>query len=293
MHQNPNLMGHQERQDLFEEIYAIVRGKFQQWLLLHLYHLSQKNTRQLFYLTLVAEWKGLASGGLNIFGKGRSMLPAKTYRRHKKLQLAEQTEKIIHVLRSRPYVLWIDNYNKDAYARHVPQVGQSGYSIGNWTALALSNLRPLFRQHLLLPDQAPDGFPMLSCPLCGHLFGYGVLQTLEREFGDRQFNAPAYCPLWKKSRCQRLQAFTTPLRDPRVLQTQDDLIWGSATGLRDFQTVRLIEKNITKVTVLHDILKEIRTVLLDNGHCFLVKCDIQIYWRIVKVSTTDLILKTF
>jgi hypothetical protein len=73
---------------------------------------SQKNTRQLFYPSLVLEWKGLSRTGMDIYAHLGAALQAKQYLKMKKELARTEKEVSRKIFDTKNPVVWADNYSK-------------------------------------------------------------------------------------------------------------------------------------------------------------------------------------
>ena len=101
-----------KRTSHFNTMFPQIKPQFVSWLLQSMYNISQKNTRQLFYPSLLAEWRGLSRSGNDLFGKMKMLLPAKTYKRYRDGALLDQKRKVGAIIRTKVFCFWVDNFNK-------------------------------------------------------------------------------------------------------------------------------------------------------------------------------------
>jgi hypothetical protein len=96
-------------------------------------NLSQKNTRQLYYVNLFLRWRGTSLRGLDYLARLNMALSKKTMLNIRTEHIKEIQLSVSEIYRNFATVIWVDNYNK--YFRHV-SLNKGGYSSFAWTALA-------------------------------------------------------------------------------------------------------------------------------------------------------------
>lgn len=241
---------------------------------------SQKNTSQLFYLSLIQEWRGCSRGGMDISGKTGTTLASKTFQRHKDLLLAKHDAKIAAIRQGTCCILWVDNFNK-FYVKSKLLIRTNGPNINtDWTALGLSKLnfaQPMDLQHLM----SGSGNFLTSFP--DPLFRPLIYNPLWKYFKEYDNFIELYC--WAGS--ISFSVFSTPIRlpiEPGYVQTQEELVYGSNIGLKNFQPIDLLDYNIASTAGLCSVLRQLRQKFFRPGHYLMLKVDINIYWRIAKVS---------
>lgn len=251
------------------------------WMLHCMKSRSQKNTSQLFYLSLIQEWRGCSRGGMDISGKTGTTLASKTFKRHKDLLLEKHEANITAIRHHVCCILWVDNFNK-FYVKSKLQIRTEGPNINvDWTAIGLSKLdfaHPLDLQHFV----TNSGNVLNSFP--EPLFQYSIYNPLWKYF--KKFDNFQGSFLWSTSASK--DVFSTPLRgkiSATYAPTQEELVYGSNIGLKNFQPVDLLDHNIGSTAGLCCVLRELRQRFFIPGQYLLMKVDINIYWRIAKVSS--------
>lgn len=245
------------------------------WVLQTLKSRSQKNTSQLFYLTLVEEWRGKSHRGLDISGKMGTTLNSKTYGRHKRRKLREQEQENAAINNGSTCIWWVDNFNK-WFLKSYLNVGVGIRTSTAWTAFAFVKV---------------DGIPATSLRHRRDIAG-----RIKPAYPDQAFNAEFVNPLvtffasnnnfqnsWLWTSSSAKQIFNTPLRLPALNLTQEEIVYGSNIGLKNFYPVDLLQENISSTTGLCKILRLLRRKYWKRRHYFLMKVDINIYWRMAKV----------
>lgn len=99
-------------------------------------HISQKNTAQLFYPSLVLEWKGLSRSGMDIYATLGASLTTKQYLSMKST-LADREKAISsQILTTMNPVIWVDNFSK-VYSNPFYRLDVGVYRDANYTAMAM------------------------------------------------------------------------------------------------------------------------------------------------------------
>lgn len=266
-----------ERQNLFKFVFPHVKAVFLGWILQQLYNISQSNIRQLFYLTLLAEWRGLSQSGQDVLGKLNMLLPSKSYVRYKKTELARQKHKVQSLLDTSDYVFWVDNFAKQFRKSNLFNKANAPYVKLDYTPFAISvfppsvgNLAHKFVNGVLLPSFPPRLF-YNEFKLC-------LVQMLHT------FDTYDNCRFWHSSTARQQQIFNVPLKFETGLEDENDLLEGSEDGLRYFHTFDLFDANVSSRVGLVKVVNEIRNVFVKQGRYSLCKVDINIFWRLCKVS---------
>lgn len=117
---------------------------FVQYFLLVLNQVSNKNTQQPFFVSLLADWKGLSYSGLQLLNKVSGVgLQAQTYTYKKKI-MAEKVKKLTEeTCKSRANVCWFDNFNV-SWRNKSTQHSTQSTNVTNWTVFGtqfLPNLK--------------------------------------------------------------------------------------------------------------------------------------------------------
>jgi len=131
------------------------RVPFVKFLLGTLQQVSNKNTQQLFYLTLIADFRGLTSGGKDFLKHTSGLvLSSKVYGQKKKAAAAICAAKTTQLFVDKPGVFWMDNFNP-SWAFNTVELGQRKTEVMRWTVAGFTTL-PLTWNDLRL-KQRPDG----------------------------------------------------------------------------------------------------------------------------------------
>lgn len=254
-----------------------IKPVFFGWLMQCLKGRSQKNTSQLFYISLLNEWRGLSVKGMDPAGKMGTMLASRTYRRHKNLALRVQARQVEGIIRQTSCIFWFDNFNK-FFRRFVLAIPIGPYQQVSWTPLAITKLPGTSARNLSHVNRA-DGSLKSAYPSI--VFTRRTVTELMDFF--EQFNDFLPAQFWQTSVATVNQVFTTPLRLP-IQHTQDELRFGSETGLKYFQPVDLVPHNVQTKQGLCDMLRFVRLNHWSPGHYMLLKLDVDLYWRVAKVT---------
>lgn len=216
--------------------------------------------------------------GMAIYGKMGLTLTARTYQRHKKKILQREQQKVAAIIFTNCVIFWIDNFNK-FFKKSYLSIENGPRIVVDWTPCGISRLpgthfnelRHKFdRRTGLLKKCFPQ--PVLQIDLVRDLLGY-----------FNQYDNYQYLQLWQTSKATVHQVFTTPLRLEAGLPTQEELIFGSNCGLKNFFPVDLLTEAVNTNAGLCGVLRNLRLKYWAPGYYFLLKVDVDIYWRIAKV----------
>ena len=212
---------------MFKFAFPHVKAVFLGWVLQQLYNISQTNIKQLFYLTLLAEWRGLSQSGQDMLGKLNMLLPSKSYVRYKKLELARQKHNLQSLLQTSNYVFWVDNFANQFRKSNLYNKANAPYVKLDYTPFAISvfppsvhNLAHMFVNGILVPSFPPRLFY--------NQFKQCLLQMLHT------FDDYDNCRLWESSTARQQQIFNVPLKFEDGLEDEDDLLEGSKDGFALF-----------------------------------------------------------
>lgn len=266
----------QNQQTNFMNLGSRSKAQFLGWLLQTLKTRSQKNTSQMFFQTLVEEWRGKSHRGMDISGKMGQGLCSKTYRRHKRKALQRQQQRNDTTRQQNACVWWVDNFNKFFIKSYLGN-GDGPKMQTAWTALALVKLNGIPTRAL---RHRYDNLGAIHPAYPVQLFKPAYVNPLKTYY--MSYNNYQNSSLWQNSVARNF--FSTPLRMPIVgALTQEQIVYGSNIGLKDFYPVDLLQQNISSTGGLCDILRFLRRHYWRRRHYFLMKVDINIYWRMAKV----------
>lgn len=106
------------------------------WILISIHDIQRATNRQLLFYTFLADWKGLAQSGLDIFSKLGTLVARTSYHRFKEQLIMEAAFKSDRLMKTSNVVLWMDNYTHIKMKRRL-RADQSLYSENQWTGIAL------------------------------------------------------------------------------------------------------------------------------------------------------------
>ena len=124
-----------------------IKAGFYGWVLSAMKSRSQKNTNQLWFESLLQEWRGTSCKGMEVKGKQGQTLTSRTYRRHKGKALLEQELQIARLTSNSCCYWWIDNFNKFP-RKSVAAIPIGPYVTINWTPCGISHLPGTQQQQL-------------------------------------------------------------------------------------------------------------------------------------------------
>lgn len=203
----------------------------------------------------------------------------RTYRRHKIKALEREHVRLNNTIQNSVCVFWIDNFNK--YFRKSHLDGMHGpYQTVAWTAIALSKVPDLDPNSTL---HLRDGHGSVIASYNPYPIDRRTIRAFRSQFNHTTHFV--HCDRrYSQSVATLNSVFSTPLQiRPEGGQSQDDLIRGSDSGLRNFQSIDLHSANVSSALGLCDVLEDIRHKYWTPGRYFLLKVDINIYWRMAKV----------
>ena len=129
--------------------------RFVQYFLLVLNQVSNKNTQQGFYVSLLADWKGLIKSGMHLLHKASGVgLDSQTYALKKKKIADEVYKMTVDTCQTVVTVGWFDNFNiswRNKSAKHSTQPT----NVTNWTVFSAQFL-PTSKNTLKLETYEDD-----------------------------------------------------------------------------------------------------------------------------------------
>ena len=268
-----------KRTSHFNTMFPKIKPQFLSWLLQSMYNISQKNTRQLFYPSLLAEWRGLSRSGNDLFGKMKMLLPAKTYKRYRDGALLDQRRKVGAIIRTKVFCFWVDNFNKQFRKTYIFGKRSSvPYQQVDYTPFAISeipNSQNLKLKHRIVNGSIVPAFPLKPTnPIFTRLMIDFVSSTWDHNQNPR---------FWQKSVARQSQTFNVPLKLEDDITTKDDIFRGSKDGLRYFHPVQLAHYNINSRAGLAECVKDIRKIFVSKNTYCMAKVDIDIFWKFSRV----------
>ena len=268
-----------EKRHNFQSLNSQMKGEFYGWLLVTLKSRSQKNTSQLFFLSLIDEWRGISARGMDVNGKMGLTLTGRTYRRHKAKALIREKARVMETIQTCSCIFWVDNFNiffKKSYLA----LGVGPYVNVDWTPVGISVL-PNTSSLQLLHAFLPGTRDVLPCFPEHILNAQCVREILNYASRFDNFKQAFH---WRTSVATQYQVFSTPLRLEGVMQTQEEIVYGSNVGLRHFHPVDLLSKNVGRTDGLCGVMRELQRNYWLPGHYMILKVDVDLFWRISLVS---------
>lgn len=267
------------RTTYFNKIFPEVKAVFLGWLLRALYNISQKNSSQLFYVSLLAEWRGISRNGLDILGKMKMLLPSKTYKRYRDGALLNQKINVQSILQESTFVFWVDNFSKHFRKSYLVNGTNVPYRSVDYTPFGISeipNRSQISLDHVFIGPSLIRAFPAFPS---NRLFTKNMVDVVAKYDNFCNHN------LWRNSSARCSQTFNIPLKLETDLDllTQEELLQGSRDGLRHFQPVQLAPFNVGTTEGLVQTINEIKRIFVSPNKYCLGKVDIDIFWRLCKV----------
>jgi hypothetical protein len=266
---------------LLSKIWSAHKLSWMGWLVKGLKDISNKNNKQLFWLTLVLNNKGLSNSGQALASKLNFCLHPKCFQR----LMAEETEREhtnnVHHLQNTSHVWWIDNYNK-TYGQQFYKLNKGPQVVLNWTGFAVSLAEKFPKQLLLKPPARSILKPLLPTELYtndNQRFLQQLVQTTTEE--NTQLASvlqTSFCHTHNITNIPLRPLTTGPLVSREDLQRLDR----HEAGLKHFVPLQLLKENVGSNTGLAQVLVHLRSFYdLNNSKHFSVgKVDINIYWRL-------------
>lgn len=238
--------------------------------------ISQKNTKQLFYPSLVLEWKGLSRTGMDIISHMGHSLQAKQYLLMKhELAMQEKTKSLDILLTMNP-VVWVDNFAKNhGVVFYRTSVGT--YYDANYTAMALMYSSEHV-QDMSIKRLSSGGV----IPCCSPL----MLNQQARARCAASFNQfDKYNKVLLYDNCKARQPeYEAFIIAPQHHVIDHDIYGDSPNGMKDLRTFGMIDSNISEQKGLLEVIEYLYKLLDAQNKYMSVVVDPGIYWRAYKVS---------
>lgn len=106
------------------------------WVLVSINELHRGSNRQLLYYTFLADWKGLAQSGLDMFSKLGTLSSRTSFHRFKSQLLLDAYTISANLIEHDNVVFWMDNYTHVKMRRRL-QANQSLFADNQWTGIAV------------------------------------------------------------------------------------------------------------------------------------------------------------
>lgn len=247
--------------------------------------MNNRNTTQLFWLTLVFVNKGLSLSGLTIGSKLNFTLQPATFSNKYSIEIKQMIKQQELELHKTSHVWWIDNYNK-SYGQAFYRMTAGATQQLNWTgwAASISNNFPKSRLQVHR-TQARELYPLLP----------DHIATYEHNAFVKQLIAKFWTPteglrfIWDTSFCLIHNITCVPLQPTTTGHgvSQADLlkIAQHLDGLVNFRPMSLFTDNVSSEIGLAKVLQYLHQFYKhDIGKYYLTaKIDINIFWRIYQV----------
>lgn len=258
------------------------RERWYSWLLKGLKDISNKNTKQLFWITLVTVNRGLSNSGQELLGKFNWLLLPAVYQQHFKEQLALQVNKSFQLLKTQPCVWWIDNYNR-SFGQPFYKLLHSPLQILNWTGFGAAGCSSTSTQQLLQRN------PSSTMPLFPKQLNTDLQQHFLHQLFSNYWNSTKYF-FSTESFCETHNIYNIPLKpwttgpalDRNTLLQLEKEKLGT---LEHFLPLSLLEWNVSSEEGLGKVLQYLQTVFEEQWktHYTVAKVDINIFWRMYQV----------
>lgn len=217
--------------------------------------------------------------GMAIYGKMGLTLTPRTYQRHKIKALRREEQRVAAIFFTNCVFFWIDNFNK-FFKKSYLSITNGPRIIVDWTPCGISRLPGTNFNQLCHKFDRRTGFLKECFP--EQVLQINAVRDLLGYF--HQWNNFQNLRLWQTSEGTVHQVFTTPLRLEAGLPTQEEIIFGSNCGLKNFFPVDLLSEAVNSSAGLCGVLRKLRQKYWAPGHYFLLKVDVDLYWRIAKVN---------
>lgn len=241
----------------------------------NLNNISQKNTHQLIYTTLIMEWKGLSLSGLDIIAKLGASISGHQYNLMKK-EMAKKEHNITHnVLKKKQPIIWVDNFCK-TFGNSFYNLTHGAYTAANYTAVAMLYAEhPTDMQYIFDVDGnaiPSTSLTMLQPPACAQL-----LESFRQYDHYQQISFYDNC---MANNPQYVDFVVTPQHTYAHHQHYLD----SPNGLRNVRTCGMLDFNVSDQNGLVAVLQHIHALsstLPDQYQSIVI--DPGIYWRVYQV----------
>lgn len=276
--------------NLLQDIWTNHKLPWLGWIVKGLKDISNKNTKQLFWLTLVLDNKGLSHSGQALASKLNFCLHPKSFQRLMTEQTGLSHSANMQRLHSTPHVWWVDNYNK-AYGQRFYKLNNGPQVVLNWTGWGASVAKGFSQQALKKPSrQHPEQLNLVPSELYT-MANQNYIGTLIKASTAK---TGVLLNTLDKSFCRTHGITNVPLKPTKTgrLVTPKDLTWMEKhnDGLTNFVPMGLIKENIASDVGLAKVLFKLRDFYdgFQGEYFSMGKVDISIFWRLSLVSAPDL-----
>lgn len=241
-------------------------------------NISQKNTTQLFYPSLVSEWKGLSRTGMDMNAHMGTALHAKQYLSMKRTLSQQEKARSISILETSNPVIWVDNFSK-TYSTTFYRVVAGTYREANYTSMAL----------MYDPNSTPDmniifhkGTTIPSC------------STVMLKENHRVRCVQSFCQynnyqhtLFYDDCVARQPEYADFVVAPHHQQLENDVYGDSPNGMRGLRTFGILTPNISQNQGLLEIFQHLQALLSNQQVYQTLVVDPGIYWRAYRVCDSS------
>ena len=268
-----------QRSALWQKILSIEGPPFYVHVVETVKRLSNKNTRQLFFFTLMLDFRGLSRQSLIQFGQTDMCLKRQTF-----LNLLEKHHAVIRQQNERmiidcPGVFWYDNFSKyygRAYvARDVDSVIQA-----NFTAAAFSRLPENSKNVLEENFETP--------PTGEYILRLMYVDRVSEALETVGFVRPEEIEYFEVSWAVQNNILTPNVNWHDLHEDDDPNDYTSLLGLENFVGFDVVDYNISSDNGLLHVLRDFFQMVEQQNprRLNILKADQNIYWRLMLVSFT-------
>lgn len=272
---------------LCTSMWATHKLRWYGWLLKGLKDITNHNTSQLFWVTLVAKAKGLSNTGQDALAKLGFCLQSKVFGRSESQQLLLQTNLVKRAFLPQSHVWWIDNYNR-AYGQTFYKLSSGPMKVLNWTGWAIHRLPEHVGPLLRLTSSKPL--------LPKNFQNYETRIFLHQIVKDFSTSEGTLKPYFNSSFCEQHCVYNVPLKPyqtgPHISSADLATLQLHLDGLTNFVPVELLQHNVGSDVGLGKVLRQLlwQYSFEKQKSYSLCKVDVNIFWRLYLVSALGLII---
>lgn len=236
-------------------------------------HISQKNTVQLFYPSLVLEWKGLSRTGMDIYATLGASLKTKQYLDMKAVLAKTEKATSLQILATNNPVIWVDNFSK-IYSNPFYRLDVGVYREANYTAMAMMyDSRVVDMQFRYIANRTLIfGCSTMMLQDC-------FLERVTDLFDDiNNYSRVEYYDTCAAQHEDYMNFIVSPSHE----NLENDVYRDSPNGMKDFRTFGMLDANISDQAGLVKVFDYITSLLPEKKYQSLV-VDPGIYWRAYRV----------
>ncbi len=242
--------------------------------------ISQKNTSQLFYTTLVLEWKGLSRTGLDLYATMGGALQAKQYTEMKKELTQQEKQKTMDLYLSRFFVIWVDNFSK-IYCNPFLRIANGIHKDCNYTVMSFFSAKN---------NQNKEQNMEFTYTRAGVLISGSSWMMLTENFLNnctqsfQRFDNYAKVSYYATCYAAQLE-YTEFVVSSSHHHINTPAYSDSPNGMDGMRTAGMLSANISANRGLEEVLQHIKAMANERGNVYQsVVVDPGIYWRTYKVS---------